>query len=118
MLGRKPSDTLIKARKMTESNGKPVDKEGYQRLVGRPIYLSHTRPNIAFAISVVSRYMHSPKESHLEAVYEILRYLKGSPGKGLFFKKGDSKKVEIHTDADWAGSTEDRRFTTGYCTYV
>ena len=81
MLGCKPSDTPIKARKRTESNGKPVDRERYQRLVGRLIYLSHTRPDIAFAVSVVSQYMHSPKESHLEAVYEILRYLKGSPGR-------------------------------------
>ena len=62
--------------------------------------------------------MHSPKESHLKAVYKILRYLKGSLGRGLFFKKSDSKKVEIYTDADWVGSTDDRRSTIGYCTYV
>ena len=79
MLGCKPSDTPIKARKRTESDRKPVDRERYQRLVGRLIYLSHTRPDIAFAVSVVSQYMHSPKESHLEAVYKILKYLKGSP---------------------------------------
>ncbi|RVW99728.1 Retrovirus-related Pol polyprotein from transposon RE1 [Vitis vinifera] len=101
-----------------ESDGKPVDREKYQRLVGRLIYLSHTRPDIAFAVSVVSQYMHSPKESHLEVVYKILRYLKGSPGRGLFFKKSDSKKVEIYTDADWAGSADDRKSTIGYCTYV
>ncbi|RVX08419.1 Retrovirus-related Pol polyprotein from transposon RE1 [Vitis vinifera] len=111
MLGCKPSDTPIKTRNRMESNGKPVDRERYQRLVGRLIYLSHTRPDIAFAVSVVSQYMHSPKESHLEAVYKILRYLKGSPGRELFFKKSDSKKVEIYTDADWAGSADDRRST-------
>ncbi|RVX12640.1 Retrovirus-related Pol polyprotein from transposon RE1 [Vitis vinifera] len=76
------------------------------------------RPDIAFAVSVVSQYMHSLKESHLEAVYKILRYLKGSPGRGLFFKKGDSKKVEIYTDADWTGSARDKWSTTDYCTYV
>ena len=81
MLGCKPSDIPIKARKRTKSDGIPVDREKYQRLVDRLIYLSHTRPDIAFAVSVVSQYMHSPKESHLEAVYEILRYLKGSPGR-------------------------------------
>ncbi|RVW33188.1 Retrovirus-related Pol polyprotein from transposon RE2 [Vitis vinifera] len=116
MLGCKPSDTPIEARNRMESDGKLVDKEKYQRLVGRLIYLSHTRPDIAFAVSVVSQYMHSPKESHLEAVYKILRYLKGSPGRGLFFKKSDSKKVEIYTDADWVRSTDDRRSTTSYCT--
>ncbi|RVW66606.1 Retrovirus-related Pol polyprotein from transposon RE1 [Vitis vinifera] len=99
MLGCKPNNTPIKARKMTKSDGKPVDRERYQRLVGRLIYLSHTRPNIAFVVSLVSRYMHSPKESHLEAMYKILKYLKGSPRKGLFFEKGDSKKKlleELH----------------------
>ena len=118
MLGCKPSDAPIKARNRMESDGKPVDREKYQRLIGRLIYLSRTRPDIAFAVSVVSQYMHSPKESHLEAVYKILRYLKGSPGRGLFFKKSDSKKVEIYTYANWAGSVDDKRSTTGYCTYV
>ena len=113
MLGCKPSDTPIKARKRTESDKKPVDRERYQQLVGRLIYLSHTRPDIAFAVSVVSQYMHSPKESHLEAMYKILRYLKG-----LFFKKSDSKKVEIYTYADWVRSANDRRSSTGYYTYV
>ena len=47
MLGCKPNDILIKARNRMESDGKPVDREKYQRLVGRLIYLSHTRPDIA-----------------------------------------------------------------------
>ena len=73
-----------------------MDRERYRQLVGRLIYLSHTRLDIAFAVSVVRQYMHSPKESHLEAMYKILIYLKDSLGRGLFFKKGDSKKVEIY----------------------
>ena len=118
MLGCKPSDTLIEVGKKTGDAGDAVDKDRYQRLVGKLIYLSHTRPDIAFAVSVVSQHMHSPREAHLEAVYKILRYLKGSPGKGLLFKKNESREVEVFTDADWAGSTEDRRSTTRYCSYV
>ena len=118
MLGCKPSETPIEAGKKIGDAGKPVDKDRYQRLVGKLIYLSHTRPDIAFAVSVVSQHMHSPKEAHLEASYRILRYLKGSPGKGLFFKKSEKRQIEVFTDADWAGSIEDRRSTTGYCTFV
>jgi len=86
--------------------------------VGRLIYLSHTRPDIAFAVSVVSQYMHTPHQKHLDIVYRILRYLKKNPGKGLFFRKNKERKVTIYTDADWAGSEEDRRSISGYCTQV
>ena len=104
--------------KLGMDGGKDIDQESYQWLVGKLIYLSHTRPDIAFAVSVVSQFMHSPKERHLEAVLRLLRYLKRTPGRGLLFKKGDYKAVEIYTDADWAGSSVDRRSTSGYCTYV
>ncbi|KAK2450461.1 putative mitochondrial protein [Trifolium repens] len=96
----------------------PIDTGRYQRLVGKLIYLSHTRPDIAFSVSVVSQIMHSSFEEHLEAVYRILRYLKANPRKGLFFKKTSERNVSIFTDVDWAGSVTDRRSTSGYCTYV
>lgn len=83
-------------RRMFE--GKPVDKERYQRLVGRLIYLSHTRPDIAFAVSLVS--LHSPCQGHLDVVYRILRYLKQTPGRGLFFAKTSDREVIAFTDAD------------------
>lgn len=59
------------------------------------ISLSHTKPDIAFSINMVSHHMHSPTKVHLEAIYRILRYLKGSQGKGLFFKKKQGKEIEI-----------------------
>lgn len=77
-------------------------KERYQRIVGRLIYLSHTRPDIAFAVSV-SQFMHAPRVSHVEAVFRILRYLKLAPGQGLFFARHDHLREEAYTDADWAG---------------
>ena len=95
-----------------------MDKGRYQRLVGKLIYLSHTRPDIGFSVSVVSQFMNRPTEEHMEAVYRILRYLKMTPGKGLYFSKNPNRKIEVFTDADWAGSTVDRRSTTGYCTFV
>ncbi|XP_022774064.1 uncharacterized protein LOC111316344 [Durio zibethinus] len=103
---------------MEVARSKNVDRGRYQRLVGRLIYLSHTRPDIAFAISVVSQYLHSPLEEHLEALYRILRYLKNTPSKGLLFEKNEQRNVEEFTDADYAGLIEDRRSTFGYCTKV
>lgn len=77
------------------------------------IYLVHTRPDIAYAVSMVSQFMHAPRELHLEAVYRILRYLKSSPGKRLFFNKSIYPSIEAYVDAYWAGSIIDRRSTTG-----
>jgi hypothetical protein len=64
----------------------PINKEKYQKLVGRLLYLCHTRSSIAYAVSVVSRYMHEPRSGHLDFVYHVVRYLKGNPGKGLWFR--------------------------------
>ncbi|XP_061363145.1 uncharacterized mitochondrial protein AtMg00810-like [Gastrolobium bilobum] len=61
-------------------NQVPTDIGRYQRLVGRLIYSSHTRLDIAYAVSVVSRFMHAPSVDHMNVVYRILRYLKGAPG--------------------------------------
>ncbi|RVW97919.1 Retrovirus-related Pol polyprotein from transposon TNT 1-94 [Vitis vinifera] len=84
MLGCKPAETPMDTTvKLEESDGSaPVDKGRYQRLVGKLIYLSHTRPDIGFSVSVVSQFMNNPTEKHMTAVIRILRYLKMTPGKG------------------------------------
>ncbi|RVW45693.1 Retrovirus-related Pol polyprotein from transposon RE1 [Vitis vinifera] len=120
MLGCKPIDTPMDSQKKLgiEKESTPVDRGRYQRLVGRLIYLSHTRPDIGFAVSAVSQFMHSPTEEHMEAVYRILRYLKMTPGKGLFFRKTENRDTEVYPDADWAGNIINRRSTSGYCSFV
>ncbi|KAL5574813.1 hypothetical protein UlMin_016512 [Ulmus minor] len=110
MLGRKPADTPMDPNRRT--------KRMRKRLVGKLIYLSHTRPDIAFSVSVVSQQVNNPTEDHLEAVNRILRYLKMTPGHGLLFKKCENHEIEIYTDASWAGELTERRSTTGYCSYV
>ena len=88
MTGCKPVKSPIdNNHKMQAGVGKSIDKERYQRLVGRLIYLSHTRPDIAYAVNLVSQFMHDPRDSHMQAVFRILRYLKSTPGKGLLFSK-------------------------------
>ncbi|CAN1305751.1 Copia protein [Linum perenne] len=120
MLGCKPIDTPMEQNKRWTREAEPtlVERGRYQRLVGKLIYLSHTRPDITFAVGIVSQHMQSPNEDHMEAVYRILRYLKGSPGLGLQFSKKDTRGIEVYTDASWAGELTDRRSTSGYCTFV
>ncbi|CAL2240277.1 unnamed protein product [Prunus armeniaca] len=120
MLGCKPADTPIVHNHNLEilPDQVPTNKDRYQRLVGRLIYLSHTRPDIAYDVSVVSQFMHSPSEVHMEAVMRILQYLKSAPGKGLMLSKHGHLEIEGFTDADWAGNRTDRRSTLGYFTFV
>ncbi|GAB2278467.1 hypothetical protein Dimus_039291 [Dionaea muscipula] len=96
----------------------PTNKERCQRLVGKLIYLSHIRPDIAYAINVVSQFMHPPSEEHMVVVMRILSYLKGAPGKGIIFWKQGQLGVKGYTDADWASNITGRRSTSGYFTFV
>ncbi|WRX30654.1 Reverse transcriptase [Theobroma cacao] len=78
--------------------------------------VAKSKKDIAFVVSVVSQYMHSPSEGHLEADNRILWYLKSTLGKGLFFKKNEMRSVEAFTDEDWASLVEDKRSASGCCT--
>jgi hypothetical protein len=120
LLECKPAETpIVQNHKLGEHPDQvPTNKERYQRLVGKLIYLSHTRPDIAYAVSVVSQFMHNPSDEHMDAVIRILQYLKSSPGKGLMFSKNDHLKVEGYMDADWAGNISDRKSTSGYFMFV
>jgi Reverse transcriptase (RNA-dependent DNA polymerase)/Integrase core domain len=120
MLECKPAETpCVKNIKLDENrSSKSVNKERYQRLVGKLIYLSHTRPDIAYAVSIISQFMHNPAEEHMEAVMRIIRYLKGTPGRGIKFIKQGHTEITGYTDADWAGNIVDRKSTAGYFTFV
>ncbi|BBN67319.1 transposable element gene [Prunus dulcis] len=89
MLDCKPADTLIveNHKLWIFVDQVPTNKERYQRLVGRLIYLSLTRPDMAYTVSVASQFMHLPSEDHMATVMHILSYLKSSPRRGLLFKK-------------------------------
>ncbi|RVW29045.1 Retrovirus-related Pol polyprotein from transposon RE1 [Vitis vinifera] len=112
-IGCKPVSTLMDPNhKLEEAKEEPVvDKRMYQRLVGRLIYLAHTWPDIAYSMSVISQFMHDPREPHLQIAYRVLHYLKGNPGKE-FVKKNNTLTLKVYTDADYVGSLVDQRSTT------
>ncbi|KAJ0503054.1 putative RNA-directed DNA polymerase [Helianthus annuus] len=120
MVDCKPADTPLKVnhKLRMEEGAELTNKERYQRLVGKLIYLSHTRPDIAYAVGVVSKFMHRPEVTHMEAVMGIIRYLKGTVGHGVLFQQNNHLKVQLYTDADWAGDKDDGRSTSGYFTLV
>jgi len=70
-----------------------VNKGQYQRLVRKLIHLVHTRLDIAYVVSVVSQFMHDPRERHIQAMNRILQYLKTSTGRGLLFKRNEKLRM-------------------------
>ncbi|XP_071730443.1 uncharacterized mitochondrial protein AtMg00810-like [Rutidosis leptorrhynchoides] len=100
------------------TNDKPLDNiTEYQKLVGRLINLTLTRLDISFSVQVLSQYMHSPLQSHFDLAFRVLRYLKGSPGKGLHFEKDNSFSLKAYCDADWGKCKLNRKSFTGYLVY-
>ncbi|XP_039138720.1 uncharacterized mitochondrial protein AtMg00810-like [Dioscorea cayenensis subsp. rotundata] len=89
-----------------------VDCTKYRRIVGSLLYLTHTRPDLMHAVSVVARFMQSPTKHQYGAVKRILRYVSGTTGYGLHYAKNDQFKLVGYSDSDWGGSPEDRRSTT------
>ncbi|GJS53619.1 ribonuclease H-like domain-containing protein [Tanacetum coccineum] len=75
---------------------------GYQKLIGKLIYLTTTRPDIAYTVSCLSQFMHNPLKSHLKTALKVIKYLKGSPGKGINVIKGSASIIDLkaYSDAD------------------
>jgi hypothetical protein len=94
------------------------DSYTYHRLMGKLIYLTITRFNISYAVSIVSQFMTNPRVPHMNAVIRILKHLKIAPNHGLFYRSSGHLCIEGCTDVDWAGSPLDRKSTTGYCTFI
>ncbi|KAD3641550.1 hypothetical protein E3N88_30774 [Mikania micrantha] len=73
-----------------------------------------SRPDIAFSVGVLSRFMQNPKRSHLHAVRRVLRYVKATMGYGIWFKREPSVHLVGFCDADYGGDPSSRKSTTGY----
>ncbi|RDX72974.1 Copia protein, partial [Mucuna pruriens] len=90
----------------------------YQRLVWKLLCLAHTRPDITYPVSVINQFMHNLRDSHLQVAYGVLHYLKGSPKKGILFKRNNIMALESYTNIDNVGTLVDKRSTFGYCTFL
>ena len=82
-------------------------------MIGKLMYVVHTRPNIAHAVGIVARFFANPRESHITVVKIILRYLKNTEEFGLWYRREGKFELKVFTDADWAGNLDDRKSTTG-----
>jgi hypothetical protein len=122
MFNCKPVNTpLSTSEKLSAFEGVPLgpkDSTHYRSVVGGLQYLTLTRLDISFSVNKVCQYLHVPTDIHWAAVKRIVRYIKHDTKIGLKIRKSGSTLVSGLSDADWAGSLNDRRSSGGYAIFL
>ncbi|XP_070033051.1 uncharacterized mitochondrial protein AtMg00810-like [Nicotiana tomentosiformis] len=111
-----PMESGTKLSKFDE--GENVDLTFFKSLMGSLRYLTCTRPDILFAVRVVSRFMEAPTSTHLKVTRRILRYLKGTIDFGLFYSSFIDLNLMGFCDSDYAGDMDDRKGTNGFVFFL
>lgn len=106
-----PVTVGCKLRKEYES--KAADPKHYRSMIGSLLYVTTSRPDVKQAVGMVARFQAAPKESHVQAVKRIFRYLKETIDLGLWYLSKNSFTLKAYSDADWAGCVDDRKSTSG-----
>jgi hypothetical protein len=113
---RTPAPTHLKVSK--DENGVSVDQSLYRSMIGSLLYLTASRPDIAFVVGVCARYQAEPKVSHINQVKRILKYVNGTSDYGILYTHGSESELSGYCDDDWAGSADDRKSTSGGCFFL
>ncbi|XP_022866434.1 uncharacterized protein LOC111386213, partial [Olea europaea var. sylvestris] len=105
--------------KLSKDEGELLkDPSLYRRLIGRLLYLTITRPDLAYSIQLLSQFMNNPRIPHLHAAHKVLRYIKRAPGQGLFYPTNSKLQLEGYCDSDWGACLDTRRSITCYCVFI
>lgn len=113
---RTPMSTTCKMFK--DENGVKVDEKLYRAMIGSLLYLTASRPDLCYSVGVCARYQASPRESHMNALKRIIKYVKGTLNLGWYYTKDTNTSLAGFCDADWAGSLDDRHSTSGGCFFL
>ena len=110
-----PTPMVINTQMQAElvDKARPEVTQEYQSMIGSMMYpMIQTRPDICYAITMLSRFNQNPNATHIQAAKRVIRYLKGSLNYGLFY--GATNDLVGYTDADWASDAETRRSLGAY----
>ncbi|KAL5578552.1 hypothetical protein UlMin_020251 [Ulmus minor] len=111
-----PMSTTVKISK--DDRGISVDSKLYRSMIGSLLYLTASRPDLCFSVGVCARFQSDPKELHLQAVKRIIRYVNGTLDYGLWYSMDTTTDLVGYSDADWAGTIDDRKSTSSGCFYL
>lgn len=120
LLGSKPVATPMEIHHKLAIDLSPFmrDAEKYRRLVGRLIYLSITRPDISYAVHILSQFMQMPREAQWDAALRVVKYLKGTAGQGILLSSQGDMRLSVYCDADWSACPTTRRSLSAYVALV
>ncbi|KAL2227763.1 UNVERIFIED_CONTAM: Retrovirus-related Pol polyprotein from transposon RE2 [Sesamum indicum] len=119
MAAKSVSTPFPSGLKLSEDGGALLpDPDRFRRLVGRLLYLAFTRPDVSYSVQQLSQYLTRPCDKHWKAALHVVRYLKGTPSKGLFLPSHSTFELVAYCDADWASCTDSRRSLTGFCIFL
>ena len=104
----------LSSRLLPSKDATKVDAP-FREAVGALMHLmTATRPDIAYAVGYVSRFMENPQQEHWIAVKRIFRYLQGTKSHGIRYQPSAKVNFCGYSDADWAGDHADRKSTSGF----
>ncbi|GKC91178.1 putative ribonuclease H-like domain-containing protein, partial [Tanacetum coccineum] len=114
------SNTPIESNKplVKDEDGVDVDVHVYRSMTGSLMYSTASRPDIMFDVCACARFQVTLKDSHLNAVKRIFRYLKHQPKLGLWYPKDSLFELEAFSESDYGGASLDRKSTTGGCQFL
>eukprot|EP00253_Pinus_taeda_P035128 PITA_35128 len=100
------------AKLYNDGGSKEVNGTLYRQLVGSLNYLTTTRQDIAYSVSILSQFMAKPRESNWKVAKKVLRYLKGTLYFGILYTDEYDVELASFSDSDWVGNPDDRRSTS------
>ncbi|GJY40225.1 ribonuclease H-like domain, reverse transcriptase, RNA-dependent DNA polymerase [Tanacetum coccineum] len=110
-----PMDPGTRLTKVTE--GTMVNSTEYRSLIGCLRHLLHTRPDLSYSVGLLSRFMQEPREQHMKAIRQVLRYVKGTKDYGITYKHNGGNKIHGFSDSSYGVNTQEGKGTTGIIFY-
>jgi hypothetical protein len=110
-----PTPMVMDLNKMSDIDSGEIDPHLYKQLIRSLMYLVNTRPNICYIVNLLSQFMSQMRQTHWIAAKHVLRYLRGTIVYGLRYASSVDLSLQGYTNANWVGSTVDRKNTSFCC---
>ncbi|KAK1422289.1 hypothetical protein QVD17_25292 [Tagetes erecta] len=103
--------------KLTSTEEELADATEYRSLIGCLRYLLHTRPDLSYSVGLLSRFMQEPREHHMKAIKQVIRYIKGTKDYGITYRRQGGCKITGYSDSSYGVNTDKGKGTTGIVFY-